>query len=237
MRRWRFKPAKDLGLPLGRRLRSLERESGLVEVIARLGWWTAVRGYLAIAHRLSIAGRGNLPQEPPFVLVSNHSSHLDTLVLAAALPRCLWSRVFPIAAGETFFETPLLAAFAAGLINALPMWRRSVGAHALRDLRARLTGEPCSYILFPEGTRTRTGRMAPFKPGLGMIVAGTGVPVVPAYIHGAHEALPPGRRLPRPRRIILRLGPALRFEGVADDRGGWMVIARRTEAAVRGLAE
>ena len=248
MRRWRFQPARDLGLPLGRRLRSIERESGLVEVIARIGWWTVVRGYLAVAHRLSISGRDNLPEGLPFVLVSNHTSHLDTLTLAATLPRNLWSCVFPIAAGDAFFETPLLDAFAAGMLATDDVARNVLlglqeEAHQLRArvlllrvLRARLAREPCGYILFPEGTRSRTGTLARFKPGLGMIVAGTDVPVVPAFIDGAYRALPPGRRLPRPRRIRLRLGPALRFGDVVNDRDGWAIVARRAEAAVRDLA-
>ena len=130
MDQWRLEPAHDLGLPTGQRLRSLQRESGLIETLARFGWWTAVRTYLTLAHRLSITGQEHVPAAPPFVLVANHSSHLDTLVLAASMRRLLWDRVFPIAAGDTFFETPIVAAFAAGLLNALPMWRRNCGSHA-----------------------------------------------------------------------------------------------------------
>jgi 1-acyl-sn-glycerol-3-phosphate acyltransferase len=237
MEKWRLEPARDLGVPLGKSLSSLQRESGLVSVIARLGWWSAVRAYLALCHRLSIRGREHLPAAPPFVIVANHASHLDALVLAAAVPRRLWDRVFPIAAGDTFFQTPLLAAFAAVLLNALPMWRRHCGAHALRELRSRLTAEPCTYILFPEGTRSRDGRMASFRSGLGMIVAATDVPVVPAYVEGAFGALRPGRRLPRLRRIRVRMGPPLRFAGATNDRAGWNEISRCAEAAVRGLAE
>ncbi len=236
MKRWRLEPARDLGLPLGKRLRSLKRESGLIDRTARLAWWSAVRVYFAVAHRLSVKGREHLPTKPPFVVVANHASHLDAMVLAAAMPRRLWNCVFPIAAGDTFFETPVAAAFAAGLLNALPMWRRNCGSHAMRELRERLVGEPCGYILFPEGTRSRTGVMASFKPGLGMIVAETDVPVIPVYIHGAHEAAPPGRRLPRPRRIELRVGPALRFADQSNERPGWRNIAGRAEDAVRALA-
>ncbi len=237
MDNWRLQPARDLGLPLRDRLRSLRRESGLIETIARLGWWSAVRSYLAVSHRLSIRGREQIPAEPPFILVSNHTSHLDTLVLASSLRRPLWDRVFPIASGDTFFETPMLSAFAAGLLNALPMWRHNCGSHALRELRMRLVSEPCAYILFPEGTRSRSGTIARFRPGLGMIVAQTPVPVVPCYIRGAFEALAPGRRLPRPRKISLRLGCPLDFASVSNDRDGWAAIAVRVEAAVRKLAQ
>jgi hypothetical protein len=135
MEKWRLEPARDLGVPLGKSLRSLQRESGLVTVIARLGWWSTVRAYLALGHRLSIRGREHLPVAPPFVIVANHTSHLDALVLAAALPRRLWDRVFPIAAGDTFFETPLLAAFAAVGLNSLPMGRRLVQVRPGHDRR------------------------------------------------------------------------------------------------------
>ena len=236
MRKWRLEPARDLGLPLGERLRSLKRESGLIDRTARLAWWSAVRVYFAAAHRLRVKGREHLPTKPPFVVVANHASHLDAMVLAAAMPCRLWNCVFPIAAGDTFFETPVMAAFAAGLLNALPMWRRNCGSHAMRELRERLVGEPCGYILFPEGTRSRTGEMASFKPGLGMIVAETDVPVVPVYIHGAYEAAPPNRRLPRFRGIELRVGPALRFNDLPNERSGWRDVAGLAEDAVRALA-
>src|SRR5262245_41415462 len=146
---WRFEPARDLGLPAGKRLRSLRRESGLAESVARLGWRACIRSYLALWHRLRIEGREQLPQEPPFVMIANHTSHLDAVALAAALPARLRDRVLPLAAGDTFFETPVLAAFAAWLMNALPMWRRNCGRHALEELRERLLAEPCAYLLFP----------------------------------------------------------------------------------------
>ncbi len=130
MERWRLQPARDLGLPLGERLRSLKRESGLIDRTARVAWWSAVRAYFAVAHRLSVTGREHLPSEPPFVLVANHASHLDAMLLAAALPGRLWNRVFPIAAGDTFFETPAAALFAGtALFAGLVIWA-TVGTSA-----------------------------------------------------------------------------------------------------------
>ena len=74
-------------------------------------------------------------------------------------------KIFPIAAGDVFFETPAWAAFAAGIMNALPMWRKKFGPHALQELRQRLVEEPCAYILFPEGARSRdrVGRPKAFR--------------------------------------------------------------------------
>src|SRR5690606_3946329 len=100
-------------------------------------------------------------------------------VILASLPAHLRRSTMALAAGDTFFDSRPRAAFAAMCLNALPLWRKNVGRHSLDALRERLVNEPCSYVLFPEGTRSRTGDMNPFKPGLGMLVAATGIPVVP----------------------------------------------------------
>ena len=235
MERWDLQPARDLGLTPGQRLRSLRRESGLISSGLHLAWWTLVRGYLAVWHRLAISGQRHLPAEPPFVLVANHTSHLDAFVLAAPLSWRLRDRVYPIAAGDVFFETPLMSAFAAGMLNALPMWRKKCGPHALEQLRQRLIEEPGIYILFPEGTRSRDGTMHPFKAGLGMLVAGTTAPVIPCYLEGCFDALRPEEKWPLPCPIHLHIGEPRVFAEVKNDREGWLQIAAETEAAVKRL--
>jgi 1-acyl-sn-glycerol-3-phosphate acyltransferase len=233
---WKLEPAKDLGLPLGARLRSVEREQGLIPYLVHLICSVWVKVILRLYHRMEIIGRENLPKSGPFVLASNHASHLDVAVLASALNWRLRCNAFPIAAGDTFFETPIVAVASAVVINALPMWRKRRGiAHELADLRQRLVGRACIYIVFPEGTRSRTGEMGKFKSGLGMIVAGTPVPVVPCRLEGTFESLPPGKRVPRPRKIRMRIGPSLTFDGIEDKRQGWDEIAGKLEAAVRSL--
>lgn len=123
-------------------------------------------------------------------------------------------------------------------MNALPMWRNNCGRHAIEELRSRLIEEPCGFILFPEGTRSRTGEIAPFKPGLGMIVAGTSVPVVPCHLDGAHQAWPPQSKWPKDgHHIRVRCGNALNFASIENNRDGWCRIAADLEQAVRRLSE
>lgn len=74
--------------------------------------------------------------------------------------------------------------------------------------------------------------MGPFKPGLGMMIAGTKVPVVPCFLTGAYEAWPPTARLPRPRRVRLKIGAPLRFDDLQNNREGWEQIAERARQAV-----
>jgi 1-acyl-sn-glycerol-3-phosphate acyltransferase len=236
MEPWSYKPASDLELPPIERARSLRREPGLVSNLGHRACHDLARIYFRLYHRMTVEGREYLPTEPPFVLIANHASHLDALALAAALPRQLCSRVFPVAAGDVFFETPMTSLASAFFLNALPMWRKRCGPHALADLRAKLVGEPCGYILFPEGTRSRDGRMQAFKAGLGMLTAGTTVPVVPCHLEDTFAAFPPAARLPRPRHVRLRVGPRLVFDTVPNTREGWQRLVSEAEAVVRGLA-
>ncbi|WP_137126717.1 lysophospholipid acyltransferase family protein [Roseomonas sp. HF4] len=235
MKEFELRPARDHGLPAEQRLRSLSRERGLGSVLVGGAWRALLRTYLAAFHRLEVTGRENLPPAP-FVLVANHASHLDALTLSAVLRGDAARRAHALAAGDTFFGSTLSSAFAAYAVNALPVWRKKTRASEIATLRERLIEDRLVYILFPEGTRCRDGAMARFQPGIGALVAGTQVPVVPCFLDGAFAAWPPQRRFPAPRRLRLRIGAPLRFEDCAASRQGWEDVAARCEAAVRGLA-
>ena len=236
MEPWQLQPARDTGLSPAERFRSVRRESGLLESLAQQTWFSVLRIYFAVAHRLTIKDRENLPQHGPFVLAANHCSHLDALILGAALPLRHRERAFPIAAGDVFFQTTAVSVFSAIVLNALPMWRKNCGPHALAELRRKLQEEKAIFIIFPEGGRTRTGSMMPFKHGLGMLVAETNVPVVPCGLIGTFKALPPDRKTPRSVKIELIIGDQLQFASTANDRAGWSQIAQSVESAVRTLS-
>jgi 1-acyl-sn-glycerol-3-phosphate acyltransferase len=233
---WNLQPAADHGLSPASRALSLKRESGLLQTAGHAAWQGLLRSYLRLYHRLQVSGRHNLPAMPPFVIIANHTSHLDAMVLSAVLPLSLCDCAFPIAAGDVFFRTPALSWFSAAFLNAMPMWRRNCGAHAMQTLRTKLCDGTCGYILFPEGTRSRDGSLGTFRAGLGMLVAGTSIPVIPCHLTGAFAALPPGSALPRPRRLHLQVGEPLRFGDLQDSRDGWQQVAARAHAAVAELS-
>src|SRR5437660_7433816 len=236
MEEWRFEPAHDFGLSAEQRRLSLRREVGLESAISCFLWRSITRVYLAIAHRLEIRGRENLPAHAPFILVANHASHLDAIILAGILPLRFVGAVFPIAAGDTFFTKRASSTLATAFMDSLPIWRKNCGAHSLEDLRERLLKGRSVYILFPEGTRTRTGAMATFKPGLGRLVAGTSVPIVPCYLRGTFAALPASGTVPRWKKICVTIGKPLSFPATANDRAGGQSIADTLEHAVQALA-
>jgi 1-acyl-sn-glycerol-3-phosphate acyltransferase len=148
--------------------------------------------------------------EPPFLLVANHASHLDTPLVLAALPPALCRRVAVAAAADYWFTRPLLGWLVRLLVNAFPLARRGCARPALAICRAR-AADGWALLLFPEGTRSPDGAVQPFKPGVGRLVGELGLPVVPVALVGTHACLPRGARWPRPGAATVAFGPPLRL--------------------------
>src|SRR5207237_8915120 len=127
----RFDAAHDVGLSAEPRRLSLRREVGLESAISCFLWRSITRLYLAIAHRLRIRGRENLPTRPPFILVANHASHLDAIILGGILPLRFVGAVFPIAAGDTFFTKRASSIFATAFMKSLSIFGKSFVAYSL----------------------------------------------------------------------------------------------------------
>ena len=90
-------------------------------------------------------------------------------------------------------------------------------------------------ILFPEGTRTADGAIGPFKPGIGFLIAGTPIPIVPCHIHGAFKAWPKGKWIPRPRKLTITIGEPLRFAEAKPAKEDALAIAEALRNAVVAL--
>jgi len=232
MKDWNYNSAKDMTQSPLDRLRSTRREQGLVSTLVHNAVSSMVYAFYRTYHRMEIVGRSKLPIEPPFIIAANHSSHYDAPVLASALPRSARGCAYSVAAGDIFFTTPTRSIFSAMVINALPLWRKKVTTHALAELRERLVAGHSGLILFPEGARSRDGALLRFKPGIGMIVAGTNIPVYPCHIDGAFEALPAGGRIPRPVRIVVRVGDPLTFAQTPNSREGWDSVSESIRSSI-----
>ncbi len=229
---WRYEPAVDLDQSLTERLRRFPREPDITVYGLRSLAALMLRGWLRLYHRLEIEGREHLPKEGSFVLVANHGSHLDTLCLLAALPLRKLHRAFPAAAQDYFFVSVPRLAVAAIVVNALPFARQTHIRHSL-DLCRQLLANPGNIlILFPEGTRTTTGQTRQFKAGIGLLVAGTPVPVVPCRLVGAFEAWPKGRWLPSPRPVRLRIGAPRTYAMLPPGRESSELICRELRETI-----
>lgn len=197
--------------------------------------WSFIR--LGITHRFSLKIRGadRFTRHGPAVIVANHSSHLDTLLVGSAVPSCLRSRLSPLAAGDTFFRSLPQSWLSSRFLNLRPLWRNKRSPHHLMQLRHGLLSQDQCFLVFPEGTRSRRGKMGHFKPGVGMLVAGTPIPVIPCHIEGTFDAWPSHRRLPSKGSLRLTIGKPRTFPSHTPTTKDWRDIAHTLEDDVRDL--
>ena len=236
MNAWQYNVAPDLAQTLAHRWASTSREPDVLCYALRAMGAVATRAWLATYFGLTIEGRENLPRRRSFVMVANHASHLDALCLLSALPLAKLHHAHPAAAADYFFATPAAGALSGVFINAVPFSRKGQVRQSLNACRNLLAGEGNVLILFPEGTRSTNGEIGRFKGGVGELVAGTDVAVVPCYLDGAHRAWPKGAWVPRPRKLTLTIGRAMTFGHLEHRRRGAAAqVAAELEGAVRGL--
>jgi 1-acyl-sn-glycerol-3-phosphate acyltransferase len=165
---------------------------------------------MRLLFRLESLGHEHIPVTGPVLLVSNHASVLDPPLIGVAAPRPLC-----FMAKAELFRIPLFGRLIRAL-NARPVRREGSSAGALRDALGTLRAGN-ALLVFPEGTRGTGDEVRAGKPGAGMLAVASGAPVVPVYISGTDRALPRGRSVPRPAKVVVRFGPIFRFAAAADD--------------------
>jgi long-chain acyl-CoA synthetase len=198
--------------------------------------------------RLRVEGLENLEDlEAPVIFAANHASHFDTPAVLAALPFGWRKKVAP-AMSQDYFQRYLQSAaasweerlklageyyLACGLFNAYPLPQQMAGTRRALRYTGELVDDGWCPLVYPEGERTPTGKMQPFKPGIGLMAVRLGVPVVPVHITGTFEVYSEHDDWPRPGNVRVRFGPPL----TADTETGYEAVASRIEQAVRALAQ
>lgn len=181
-------------------------------------------GVLRVARRFGWNGEGleNIKDlETPIVFAANHQSHADTVAILGTLPKRVRNRTAVAAALDVFGGTcngapPSLKRECLQLVVAAGFHAFAFDRHRapLRSIRtaAELIEDGWNLLLYPEGTRSRTGKMAQFKAGVGVLARFTQRPVVPIHIAGGRAVLPCGATIPRPGRLTVRYGKPIFFE-------------------------
>ena len=166
--------------------------------------------YLKCFHRFEVNGLGNVPPKGGFILACNHLSYLDPPAVGCRIPRNL--HYF---ARDSLFFGPL------GLLitklNSIPVNRDQLDLGTLRKVLSVLKGgEP--VLVFPEGTRSQDGTLQKSQKGLGLLVHKSGVPVLPARLHGSFEILGKGKLFPRiGKKLYLNIGSPISSEKLSFD--------------------
>lgn len=173
-------------------------------------------------------GAEKLNPDRPYIFAANHQSQFDIIALQGYLEfNYRWL------AKKELFKVPVwgTAMKLAGYISV----DRAHSRQALRslDAAARRIAEGTSVVIFPEGTRSKDGRLQPFKSG-GMVLAiKSGVPLVPVAISGTHEILPKGSITLRPGNITIRIGHPIETKDYKTNQRH--ELAERLQKEVEGL--
>lgn len=156
--------------------------------------------------RPRIYGAHRLRRLPgPVVIAANHSSHLDTPYLLSCLPLRHRHSTVVVAAADYFYSNAAKATAVSLAFGTVPVERQGDKSDSTARIH-RLLDQGWNILLYPEGTRSRDGRMGPLHKGAAMLAEQHEAPLVPVGIHGTHEALPPGSRWPRRHPITVRIG-------------------------------
>ena len=159
---------------------------------------------------LRAEGLEHLPVEAPFVIAPNHLSYLDPFAIAAALGyRRLRSTYWGGWAGAAFGNP--LNRLVSRLAQVLPVDPDRASVSSLAFAAALLKREK-NLVWFPEGQRSPDGQLQPLQTGIGMLLDHFRVPVVPVFIRGTHEAMPPGQAQPRPKKVTVTFGRPLNVD-------------------------
>lgn len=134
----------------------------------------------------------------PIIIMPNHQSHFDAPLIIATLPRKFGAKVAVGAATDNFFRSWLRSKPARCLVNTYPIDRDN--SHRHNGVSRRLVHEGVPILVFPEGTRTRDGKLGRFHEGLAHIAIEEGAQILPVVIQGAREAWPADHKLWRSGR-------------------------------------
>jgi 1-acyl-sn-glycerol-3-phosphate acyltransferase len=153
---------------------------------------------------LHVEGLENVPAEGPCLLIPNHQSYLEPLLIASVVPRMLHPMT---KSGQ--FAAPVMGRWLSRVYG-FPVRRHQVDPQAARTALRRLaTG--AAVMIFPEGERTWDGRLQPFRIGVLRLILKVGVPVIPVRVDNAYDLWPRWERLPRAGRLHLTFKPPLHF--------------------------
>lgn len=195
-----------------------------------MSWYALFKGLLGAfgrsVARIEVEGREHLPPEGPFILISNHQSVLDPIILQSSISR---NDIHTLTKSTQFRGA--LFRWVLPRLNAIPVRRFRIDPQAVRVLLRHLDAGR-AVCIYPEGERTWDGAIQPLRRGAVRVILKAGVPVVPCGLSGTFDVWPRWSRSLRRRRVRLRFGERMEF-GRHDDREEREARLEETTAALR----
>ncbi len=180
--------------------------------------------------RYRVVGRERLPKDRAVVFCANHQSNVDPPVLFQALHRRLH-----ILYKAELDKVPVLGrVFKAGEFVAVERENREAAFASIERAAASIRSGN-SFLIFPEGTRSRTDELLPFKKGGFVMALRAGAPIVPVAIMGGRSAMRKGSSIVRPVHVTVRIGEPVETASLDVDQRDWLIreVRQRIEALLR----
>jgi 1-acyl-sn-glycerol-3-phosphate acyltransferase len=147
-------------------------------------------------------------ENPRLIVISNHGSHLDAISIASAIPARYWTDIFIAAAKDYFFTNPMFTFFSQHCLGAIPIDRKDKKSEAINLILNLLTNLSHIWlILFPEGTRTKDGKVHEFKRGVSIFAMKTNTPILFLFLEGNTRLWKKGAFFARPGILTVHVGP------------------------------
>src|SRR5438874_11123128 len=185
-----------------------------VRAIGNKGIDLAQRALYERLLRTNYEGQTNIPYHTNFIVAANHQSHLDMGLVKMALAEA-GTDLVALAAADYFFDTKYKRAYMENFTNLVPMERTGSLRQSLRHARSFLD-RGYNALIFPEGTRSMTGKMADFKPVIGYLALASRVGILPGYLEGTHEAFPKGSTILKSRDVGARVGRLIAIDELEE---------------------
>lgn len=204
----------------------------MASLLRFLFYAVVIRSIVLIVLGLHVRHRERLPRKGPAIIVANHNSHLDTMVLMSLFPLRLLPELHPVAAMDYFLTSGLFSWFNLNVVGILPI-KRTVTRGDDNPLAPcnRALAEGQILIVFPEGSRGEPEQLQSFKGGIARLAeSNPAVPVIPVFLHGLGKALPKGEALLVPFFCDIFIGEPLSWTG---ERRAYM---RRLDERMKQLA-
>jgi len=200
-----------------------------VRAIGRRALREAQRAFYARGLRVEVSGESHIPHNRPTIVVANHASHLDMGLIKHALG-AYGEEMVTLAAKDYFFEGRWRRTYFEGFTNLRPFDRGDSPLETLREASALLDAGK-TVLIFPEGTRTSTGDLAPFRSAMTYLALKHDVDVLPVYVDGTHRAMPKGAMFPKNRRVGVRIGAPIPIARLKSELADLKMSAACTKAA------
>lgn len=238
MRRWNYPNEQWTKLPgYLNHLPLFTQHFDMTSRVIRFIWSIILKNWFYTFYiRLDVKG-GSFEElyrtQKKLIIISNHASHLDATSIAASIPRNRWLNLYIAAAKDYFFSNWLFTFFSQHCLGAIPIDRKDRKGEAVQLILSLLTQlDRMWLIIFPEGTRTKDGKIQDFKRGISIFAEKTNTPILFLFIEGNSKLWPKGAIFAKPGKLTVHIGPVHPPSSIEEIQKSYLAWVKTIDTSV-----